>query len=200
MDKFNIPKGNDLSDENNNFEVRIIDFYKDVDKPLITNLINDNEGNDLLKISLKNELSLLKKDKNKWQIKDKRKLLKEIDIAKKRKVKEITSNFNNITKPNQSIDILKDTNNKLISEIESIDNFKKTLENNDLYERLKNLALMSYIKDDLTKKNKMKGGNIKEDKNIKKSLFTVKIINIEDKKDNKNDTDSDSDFIEIFSN
>ena len=199
MDKLKFPKGNDLSNENDNFEVRIIDFYKDVDKPLITNLFNDQEGKDLLKISLKNELSVLKKDKDKWQIKDKRKLLKEIDIVKKRKVKEITSNFNNITKPNQSIDILKNTNNKLISEIESIDNFKKTLENNDLYERLKNLALMSYVKDDLTKKNKMKGGNnIKESKKIKESVFTVKIIKIEDKETNK--TDSDSDFIEIFSN
>jgi len=94
-----------LSDENENFQIRIIDFYKDVDKPLITNLYNDNEGKDLLKISLKNELSLLKKEKNKWQIKDKRKLLKEIDVVKKRKVKEITSNFNNITKPGQTINI-----------------------------------------------------------------------------------------------
>jgi len=184
MDKLNFSK----SDENENFEIRIIDFYKDVDKPLITNLFNDNEGKDLLKISLKNELSVLKKDKDKWKLKDKRKLFKEIDIVKKRKVKEITTNFNNITKPNQSINVLKDTNNKLISEIESIDNFKKTLENNDLYERLKNLASMSYIKNDLTKQNKIKGG-------AKKELFTVKIIDF-----NELNTDSDSDFIEIFSN
>jgi len=185
MDKLNFPKGKDLSDENTNFEVRIIDFYKDVDKPLITNLFNDNEGKDLLKISLKNELSLLKKDKNKWQFKDKRKLLKEIDVAKKRKVKEITSNFNNIIKPNQTINVLKETNNKLISEIESIDNFKKTLENDKLFERLKNLALMSYSINDITKQ----GGAKK---------ISIKIINLKD--NNKINDESDSDFIEIFSN
>lgn len=200
MDKFNFPKGNDLSDENNNFQVRIIDFYKDVDKPLITNLFNDNEGKDLLKISLKNELSLLRKDKNKWQIKDKRKLLKEIDIAKKRKVKEITSNFNNITKPNQSINVLKDTNNKLISEIESIDNFKKTLEDDKLYERLKNLALMSYSNNDITKEKKIKnikgGSKLKNKVKSEEEFTNIKIINL--KETYKSDTDSD--FIEVFSN
>jgi hypothetical protein len=180
-----------LSDENENFQIRIIDFYKDVDKPLITNLYNDNEGKDLLKISLKNELSLLKKEKNKWQIKDKRKLLKEIDIVKKRKVKEITSNFNNITKPGQTIKILKDTNNKLISEIESIDDFKKNIEDDKLYERLKNLALMSYTKTDLTKK-----GGAKKKK--KEELINIKIIDIKQK--NTTDSESESDFIEIFSN
>jgi len=194
MDKFNFPKGD------NNFKVRIIDFYKDVDEPLISNLINDNDGKDLLKISLKNELSLLKKDKNKWQIKDKRKLLKEIDIAKKRKVKEITSNFNNVTKPNQSISVLKDTNNKLISEIESIDNFKKTLEDDKLYERLKNLALMSYSNNDITKEKKIKnikgGSKIKNKVKSEEEFTNVKIIKLKE----TINSDTDSDFIEVFSN
>ena len=188
MDNYKFPKIKNLSDDN--FKIKIIDFYKDVDKPLITSIYNDNEGKDLLKISLKNELSLLKKDRNKWQIKGKRELLKEIDMTKKKKVKEITNNFNNISKPNQTINILKDTNNKLISELESIDNFKKNIENNNIYDKLKNLAALSY-NNDLTKKN-IKGGG---EKNKEKKILNIKIMDI------VNDSSSiDSDFIEIFSN
>jgi hypothetical protein len=188
MDNYKFPKIKNLSDDN--FKIRIIDFYKDVDKPLITNLYNDDDGKDLLKISLKNEVSILKKDKKKWQIKDKRKLLKEIDMAKKKKVKEITNNFNNITKPNQTINILKDTNNKLISELESIDNFKKNIENDNIYDRLKNLASLSYNNNDLTKKN-IKGGG-------KNKILNIKIVDIVNKLDESSSIDSD--FIEIFSN
>ena len=91
MDKIKI---NNLENANQDFTIEIIDFYKGVDKKIINNLINDNETKDILNISLKNELNILKKDKNNWVMKDKRKLLKEIDIVKKKKVKEITSNFN----------------------------------------------------------------------------------------------------------
>jgi len=172
------------------FKIRIIDFYKDVDKPFLSNLINDNEGKNILELSTKNDFQILKKEKNKWQIKDKRKLLKEIDIVKKKKVKEITNNFNSISKPNQTIDILKETNNKLISEIESINDFKNKMDNDDLYKKLKNLAAMNY-----TTKNKKGGASFELSSSDSDKEIKIKIINIK-----KYLSSSESDYIEIFSN
>ena len=185
-----------------NFKIRIIDFYKDVDKPILTNLFNDNEGKNILEQSTINDLQILKKEKNKWQIKDKRKLLKEIDIIKKRKVKEITSNFNSIGKTNQSISVLKDTNNKLISEIESIDTFKNTMDNDDLYKKLKNLALNSYPKTKNTIKNPIFNTTINEKINFKggSNNIKIKIVDIKNETELKSISETDSDYIEIFSN
>ena len=39
--------------ENNDFKIRIIDFYKDVDKPIINNLYEDNLGKNILKLNVK---------------------------------------------------------------------------------------------------------------------------------------------------
>ena len=189
MDKIKI---NNLENANQDFTIEIIDFYKEVDKKIINNLINDNETKDILNISSKNDLNILKKDKNNWVMKDKRKLLKEIDVVKKKKVKEITSNFNNITKPNQTINILKDTNNKLISEIESIDNFKKNIENEEIYNKLKNLASLNY-----TQQPKIGKKSIKNIKGGSDNTFIVKIVDLKDKISN---SESSSDFLEIFSN
>jgi len=198
MEKIKI---NNLENANQDFTIEIIDFYKGVDKKIINNMINDNETKDILNISSKNDLNILKKEKNNWVMKDKRKLLKEIDVVKKKKVKEITSNFNNITKPNQTINILKDTNNKLISEIESIDNFKKNIENEDIYNKLKNLASLSSTP--ITKINKKKVKNIKGGSNTlndsisNDNTFIVKIVDLKNKISN---SESSSDFLEIFSN
>jgi len=181
------------------FKIRIIDFYKEVDQPIMTNLFNDNESKDILELSTKNDFQILKKEKNKWIIKDKRKLLKEIDIAKKKKVKEITNNFNNISKPEQTISILKDVNTKLISEIESIDDFKEKINNDDLYKKLKNLATINCIpKNNLIKTKK--GGGYKEkiiQNNKEDEIINIKIIDI---KKSLVSSETDSDFIEVFSN
>ena len=181
------------------FKIRIIDFYKEVDQPIMTNLFNDNESKNILELSTKNDCQILKKEKNKWIIKDKRKLLKEIDIAKKKKVKEITNNFNNISKPEQSISILKDTNNKLISEIESIDDFKEKINNDDLYKKLKNLASINCIpKNNLIKTKK--GGGYKENiiqNNKEEEIINIKIVDI---KKSLISSETNSDFIEVFSN
>jgi hypothetical protein len=107
------------------FQVRIIDFYNDIDKPIINNLYNNQNLKNILELSVETKIPIFKKDKHKLRIKDKRKLLKEADIIKKQKIKEITTNLNN----NDDIQI----NNKLMSEIETINNFRKNIEsNNDL--------------------------------------------------------------------
>lgn len=125
------------------FKVRIVNFYKDVDKPMLNSLYDDSEVKDILMLSTKTEFPLLQKDKNGWNVKNKGKLLKDIDSIKKKKVKEFTSIVNNYHKDNTNINELKNTNNKMISELESIDNLKKSLGNQELYVRLQNLALLN---------------------------------------------------------
>jgi len=164
---------------NNKFNIKIIDIYKDVDKPIINNINSDNTCKNILELSSINEISLLKKDRNNWKIKDKRKILKDIETVKNKKVKEFKNklDFKNI----KIIDI-KEANNKMLSEIESINNLKENIENDDIYNKIKNLTLLGS-----TKKIQKGGNNI--DNNIVK-LNVKHFIEL---------SDSDN-YIEIFSN
>jgi hypothetical protein len=176
--------------ENNDFKIRIIDFYKDVDKPIINNIYKDNFGKNVLEFSTIHEIPILKKDKNIWKIKDKRKLLKDINIIQKNKIKIFKDSFNNL---NINIKDIKENNHKLISDIESITNIKNKLIDDESYIKLKNLV-------NLGKPIKQKGGK-KNNESIQ-----IKIIDINNNEPIKlninqliNSTDS-NDFIEIFSN
>ena len=71
--------------ENNNFNVRIIDFYKKINKPIIDKMVTDNSFKNILELSTVSEIPLLKKEKNNWYLKDKKKILKEIESTKKKK-------------------------------------------------------------------------------------------------------------------
>jgi hypothetical protein len=188
--------------DNQDFKVRIINFYKDVDKPLINNLYDNKDTKELLELSTKNDFNLLKKDKNKWVIKDKRKILKEIDTAKKKKVREYTSKISKINKTSPNLELIKNENNKIINELESIDNFKKSIDNDNKFNILENLAKENYSnnlekKSLKTRLNRRGGGNIDDDKMINK----IKIIDIKKTFSDVSHLSSDSeDFIEIFSN
>lgn len=188
--------------EPNDFKVRIIDFYKDVDKPLINNIYNDDSTKNILELSTINNVSLLKKNRNNWMIKDKRNILKEIETIQKSKVKEMKTNLLNNTR-DINITNLKESNTKLISELESIDNFKKKIEDEEIYTRIKNLTSLSNNKTKI-KSKKQKGGNIND--------FSIKIIDLpQTQKIQQHEliklnigkiienSDSD-DFIEIYSN
>ena len=50
--------------DNKDFKVKIVDLYKGVDKPIINNLYEDNQTKEVMKLSEKSDLLLLKKDKN----------------------------------------------------------------------------------------------------------------------------------------
>jgi hypothetical protein len=172
--------------DNKDFKVRIIDFYKDVDKPIINDLYNDEKAKNVLELSTKTHFSLLKKDKNKWIIKDQRKLLKEIDSVKKKKVNEIKSSFTKLNNENININELKDSNNKLIGDLETIDSLKKNIDDNELYSRLQNLTLKNY-KSNETKPEKKKEKKNKEEKEQKGGFKEIKIIDIKDTNDNNVD-------------
>ena len=176
--------------ENNDFKVKIIDFYKEIDKPIINNIYKDNFGKNVLEFSTINEVPIFKKDKDVWKIKDKRKLLKDIELIQKKKIKKFKNSFDNL---NIHIKDIKDNNNKLLSDIESITKIKNKLEDDEAYIKLKNLV-------NLGKPIKQKGGK----KN--KEIMKIKIIDINNKEEIKlninnliNSIDS-NDFIEIFSN
>ena len=97
----------------NKFDLRIIDFYKNIDIPIINNMVSDNSFKNILELSSISEISLLKKQKKKWCLIDKRKILKDIEITKKRKINEIKNNLSKIDII--KIDDIKNNNNKLIN-------------------------------------------------------------------------------------
>lgn len=126
---------------NEDFKVRIVDLYKDIGEPIISNFYKDKNTQEIMVLSVQNDLSLLKKNKkNKIVVKDKRRLLKEIDVMKNKKVKEFTSSISKLGKDSPDINLLRDTNNKMISQLESMDNLKKSLKNEENYLKLKDLA------------------------------------------------------------
>jgi hypothetical protein len=84
------------------------------------NLYDNDQTKEIMELSERSELLLLKKDKNRWVLKDKIKLLKEIDIVKNRKVREFTSSISKLGKNSPNINLMKDTNNKMISDIKVI--------------------------------------------------------------------------------
>ena len=170
--------------ENNDFNIRIIDFYKEINKPIIDKMITDNSFKNILELSTISEITLLKKQKNNCFLKDKKKILKEIETSKKKKIKEIKNNLYkiNIIKIND----IKENTNKLFSDLESIDLLKNNIENDIIYNNIKNLSLLSN-NIELTKQPKRK--------QKKKKLEIIKIDF-----DKLNISSDSNDFIEIFSN
>jgi hypothetical protein len=126
--------------DNENFKIRIVDLYKGIEEPIINNLYKDEKTQDLMVLSIQNDLSILKKNKKKWIVKDKRKLLKEIDLIKNKKVKEFTSSISKLGKNSPDINLIKNKNNKIISDLEAIDNLKKSLNNDEIYSKLQNIS------------------------------------------------------------
>ena len=201
--------------ENNKFNLRINDFYKNVNIPIINNMVSDNSFKNILELSSISKISLLEKQKKKWCLKDKRKILRDIEITKKKKINEIKNNLSKIDII--KIDDIKNNNNKLLSDLESINLLKNNIINDDIYNNIKNISLLSNVvelikehtpdkqnkTDKQHKKNNQLGGlnssikiiNFEENINTKQKLETIK-LNLE-----KTVIISDSDdFIEIFSN
>ena len=115
--------------ENNNIEY----YYKNIDKPVIDNYVNNLNLKNLLALSTISDLYLFtKKKKNEWKLKEKRKLLKECNIKRKQTIKEVSSSLNILSK-NKSCDIINEVkikSNILLNKIENIDSLIETIENN----------------------------------------------------------------------
>jgi hypothetical protein len=114
-------------------EKNIEKYYKDIDKPIVNNYINNFNLKNLLNLTTIIDLSAFtkkKKNKKEWQLKDKRKLLKECEIKKKDKIKEATSTLTSLVTNTSKklIDEVKNKNETILNEIENIDTLIETIE------------------------------------------------------------------------
>ena len=114
----------------NNLE-NLENYYKNIDKPIINDCLNKFNLKNLLELSTITNLYVFNKQKKKdWRLKEKRMLLKECDIKRKQKLKAVTESINELSK-NKSKDLLlevKQKNNSLFNEIETIDTLIETIE------------------------------------------------------------------------
>jgi hypothetical protein len=190
--------------DNNDFKIRIIDFYKNVDKPLLNDLTNNDSFKNILELSTISEIPLLKKEKKNWNLKDKKIILKQIESSKKKKIKDLKNNLSKID--TIKINDIKEKNNKLLTELETINLLKNTIEDDKMYHQLSNLSKLT---NETILAKKVKGGKKKYQNGG--DFTSIKVIDIEEKKNiekinigsiiPKEILSSESDeFIEIFSN
>ena len=106
-------------------EKNIENYYKNIDKPIINNFMNNLNLKNLLNLTTIANLSVFThtkiKNKNEWKLKDKRKLLKECEIKKKYKIKEATSILSSFVDNKSKI-------LPVINDIENIDELINTIE------------------------------------------------------------------------
>ena len=113
----------------NNDTDNIDKYYSSVDKNVINHLCTDNNIKNLIHLSINTELNPFNKSKKKWNLKSKRKLLKECENIKKKEVKEISFHLNNLSKlGNNNIDNLKNYirsfRNFILTKIKKLFRFK----------------------------------------------------------------------------
>lgn len=176
--------------ENNNFNLLISNFYKDINEPIIDKIITNDSFKNILELSTLSKIPIIKKEKNNWYLIDKPILLKNIITSQKKKIKEIKNNLSKIDII--KINDIKNNNNKLFSDLESIDLLKNNIKDDNIYDNLKKLSLLS--------------SNIKFKKKNKKNNIIFSIKNIE--KTVKSDislnnifiSSETEDYIEVFTN
>lgn len=139
-----------MDDNKNNNENNLENYYKNINKPIINDCINKLNLRKLLELSSITKLNVFTSKKNKnieWKLKEKRILLKECDLIRKQKIKEVTESLSKLSK-NKSKNLLvevKDKNNNLLNDIETIDTLIETIEKdyplieqNDFLEKFSN--------------------------------------------------------------
>lgn len=114
--------------DNNDIE----NYYKNIDKPIINNCIDNLNLKNLLALSTVTDVYIFKKEKNnKWKLKNKRELLNECEKKKKNTIKNVSSTLNDLIKNDNSKDIynnVKKINSILLNKIENIDSVIETIE------------------------------------------------------------------------
>uniref|UniRef100_A0A6C0DA68 Uncharacterized protein n=1 Tax=viral metagenome TaxID=1070528 RepID=A0A6C0DA68_9ZZZZ len=108
----------------------IENYYKNIDKPIINEYMNNLNFKNLLALSTINDLYVFQKEKKAWRLKDKEKLLRECEYKRKKKIKEVSVSLNSLNK-NKSSTITKEIklqNNTLLNQIENIDSLIETIE------------------------------------------------------------------------
>ena len=90
----------------------------------------DNDINDLINLSKKSKINILKKNNSKWVLLDKRKILNDCNKMKKKIIRNFSTNLKNLSlKEDIPTKELKDINNKNISDITNIDTIINIINN-----------------------------------------------------------------------
>lgn len=113
--------------ENNNIET----YYKNIDKPIIDNYVNNFNIKNLLALSTITDLYLFRKQKkNEWKLKDKREILKECNIKRKKTIKEVSTSLSVLAKISSTnlVTEIKNKNHTLFNKLENIDSLIETIE------------------------------------------------------------------------
>lgn len=124
-------------DNNKKKIIKISDYYKDFDLP--NSCLSNDSFRNLLELSATNDIQIFdKKNKEKTKIKNKNKIMKECEKLKKIKIKELTKELNKYTTNIESQKI-KETNNKYVNNLESIDSIINIVSNDSDIEKLNKL-------------------------------------------------------------
>ena len=93
---------------------------------------NDNYLEKLKELSKFADLNLFRKKKNNWILRDTRIIMNECNKLKKKKIKDYSTNLKQISnKNNISTDQIKEINNKVITDIDTLDSIINIVQNND---------------------------------------------------------------------
>lgn len=110
--------------------IKISDYYKDFNLP--DKCFNCENLRNLLELTAENNVKLFNKKNNSIKLNSKRKIINECRKLKKIKLKELTKKLNTYTtETDVSSNIIKDTNNEYINNIENIDSIIKILNNDN---------------------------------------------------------------------
>ena len=106
-------------------------YYKNIDKPIINEYVNKYNLKNLLELTTITDLYVFtKKKNNEWKLKEKNKLLKECQMKRKLKIKEVKNTIQDIAK-HKSTTIINEVKNKninILTDIENIDTLIDTIE------------------------------------------------------------------------
>lgn len=77
------------------------------------------------------DVNLFKKKNNNWILRDTRIIMNECNKLKKKKIKDYSTNLKEISNNNISLEQIKIINNRVITDIDTIDNIITIVQNND---------------------------------------------------------------------
>ena len=93
---------------------------------------NDNYLEKLKELSKFADVNLFRKKKNNWILRDTRIIMNECNKLKKKKIKDYSTNLKQISNENNiSTDKIKKINNKVITDIDTLDSIINMVQNND---------------------------------------------------------------------
>lgn len=93
---------------------------------------NDNYLEKLKELSKFADVNLFRKNKNNWILRDTRIIMNECNKLKKKKIKDYSTNLKQISNENNiTTDQIKRINNKVITDIDTLDSIINMVQNND---------------------------------------------------------------------